>query len=443
MENTVNFQTSGSTGTPKIITKTQASLDADATMLARVFAPLFADCPVAIATVSPQHMYGRLWLKTLFPKCGITSHPEQVTSWETFLDVQSTYDACLFVTTPSFLAEVVAHPHMVPKEHHIKAIFTSGSLLRPELSHRVFELFGVSPIEIYGSTETGSIAWRQQSKGEIWNVFDEVSLALADDGLAVTSPFCVTQPYVLKDAVTFLDETHRQFYYHGRLDRYVKILEHFVSLPEVESLLQRHEGVEMCHALVSSETIPRIWVLIVPSEKGRAELCDIGYNGFARNLRTFALKHGAREAVPRRFRFVSKLPYTTQGKLPQSAVLPYFQTQRQEPVVHVWHQTADCLEVQFTYPADALFFQGHFPEMSILPGVAQLFTLREFIHKAFGVWVDGTIKRLKFQQPILPRMCVTATITRKSPTTFAFEMQHQTGACASGILTTREEEAKS
>ena len=95
--------------------------------------------------------------------------------------------------------------------------------------------------------------------------------------------------------------------------------------------------------------------------------------------------------------------------------------------------------MRFAYPHDVIFFQGHFPNAPILPGVAQLFTVRHFIQQAFNVQVDGAIKRLKFQQPILPKQEVCLTVKRKTPTSFDFTLQTAQGPCASGILSVREE----
>lgn len=442
MERSVKFQTSGSTGTPKVIEKTIASLEADAQMLEMTFAEIFKNLPTFVASIGSQHMYGKLWLETLVPRLGAPRHTEQVTSWETFLEVQQRYPAIVFVTTPSFLAELIAHPQMIPSEHHIQAIITSGSLLRPEVSMAVYELLGVSPIEIYGSTETGSVAWRQQINGETWRVFDGVSLEMdASGGLAVRSTFCVSLPYVLKDAVTFLDETRRTFHYHGRLDRQVKILEHMVSLDLVERKLAAYEGIDYCHAVASREGVARIWLLMVPSATGREVVRMQGYQAFARAVRQFASQILPTYAVPRKFRCVAQLPYNAQGKLPQKDVFPLFDVARQAPVVQRWEVASvdgmpQQLTTEFAYPADAVYFQGHFPGAPILPGVAQLFTVREMIARAFGCRVDGSIKRLKFQQPILPTQWVTLFVKRKDSSTFEFALTSERGACASGLLTT-------
>ncbi len=438
MNQVIEFHTSGSTGTPKVIQKSMASLHADATMLSKAFRAIFDQKPTFLASIQSQHMYGKLWLETLQPLSGCPRHAEQIDGWETFLKCQEQYDSVIFITTPSFLAELVAQRHHFTPNRNLLAIVTSGSLLRPEISAAVYDLFGVSPIEIYGSTETGSVAWRQQKNGPSWTIFEGVQAeATPDSTLSVQSPFCVSMPYILQDAVTF--ESERTFLLHGRKDRQVKILEHFVALADVEDGMRKHPYVADCHALASATDVTRIWMLVVPSEAGQKALIESGYQAVTRTLRLEASAWLPNYAVPRKMRFVRALPYTVQGKLPVSVTLPLFETERQAPVFEHWQVQGDELSARFTFPKDALFFQGHFPNAPILPGVAQLFTVRELIHAAFGVWADGSLKRLKFQQPILPNQVVTLSVKRKPTGSFDFALSTERGPCASGMITVREE----
>jgi acyl-coenzyme A synthetase/AMP-(fatty) acid ligase len=438
LDKIVEFKTSGSTGTPKVIQKTMASLSLDAQMLAQTFSTIFNQHPTFIASIQTQHMYGKLWLETLQPLTGCPRHLEQIDGWETLLQCQARYTSLIFVTTPSFLAELIAQRQAFTPPKNIVAIITSGSFLRPELSAEVKATFGVSPIEIYGSTETGSIAWRQQACSEQWQIFVGVQATLTAQGtLSVDSPFCITRPFVVQDAVTFTDDSH--FILHGRKDRYVKILEHLVALDDIESIACQHPAVAAACALASPTDVPRIWMMIVPSAAGCEMLATQGYQATTHALRQALAQTLPAYAVPRRFRFVRALPYTAQGKLPVATLLPAFMTERQAPVVFDWTFQKDHLAVTFTYPSDTCFFQGHFPNAPILPGVAQLFTVRAFIQQAFGVKVDGSIKRLKFQQPILPAQRITLNVQRKSATTFDFSLTSPSGPCASGVLTVREE----
>lgn len=438
MTDMIEFTTSGSTGTPKVIQKTKASLSLDAQMLAKAFHAIFSQKPTFISSIQTNHMYGKLWIDTLVPLLACPHHAERMDGWESFLKCQANYSSVVFITTPSFLAELVTQHHTFTPRKNVLAIFTAGSLLRPEVAQKTYELFGISPIEIYGSTETGSVAWRQQVNGEAWTLFDGVEASPTSDGaLSVVSPFCVSTPYLLQDAVSFVDERH--FMLYGRKDRHVKILEHFVSLTEVEEVMRKHAYVEDCYAIASPTDVARIWMLVVPSALGRAALIERGYQGVLHELHQEAKAVLPAYAVPRKVRFLRTLPYTEQGKLPVANLLPLFQSERQEPVVQQWQLHEATLTATFAYPADAIFFKGHFPNAPILPGVAQLFTVRQMIAQAFHVWVDGSLKRLKFQQPILPTQEVTLTVKRKDEKTFDFALTSESSVCASGLISTREE----
>ena len=61
---------------------------------------------------------------------------------------------------------------------------------------------------------------------------------------------------------------------------------------------------------------------------------------------------------------------------------------------------------------DCKVYEGHFPGLPIAPGMCHLEMIREC---ASLVWQQavrfGTIKRLKFMQPIDPRICTLLTLT--------------------------------
>ena len=105
-------------------------------------------------------------------------------------------------------------------------------------------LFEQLPIEVFGSTETGGIAYRQQhSSHELWQLFDGVQAELNQEGcLKLQSPNIAIDPdannswYQTADACRFHSAT--QFELLGRTDRIVKIEEKRISLVEVEQRLE-------------------------------------------------------------------------------------------------------------------------------------------------------------------------------------------------------------
>ena len=426
---------------PKAVRRKRVSLAADAAMLAAMFRDTFVtdSVPVFLSTVSAEHLYGTLWADLLPRVLGAECHADQVNSWESLLDAQRRYAAVVFVTTPSFLAELVARRESFVPIRNLRAVVTSGSLLRPEVSRAAEELFGVCPLEIYGSTETGSVAWRRQCDGEAWTLFEGVYAEVTPEGfLQVDSPFAVERPFVLHDAVRFYGDASDRFVLHGRADRQVKILEHRVVLPDIENFFRKHSAVADCAAVASEEAVPRLWLTVVPSEAGRAVLFQEGYGGLTRALRAYATASLPGYCIPRRIRFVRALPYTDRGKLPRSVLLEAFAVRRQPPVTECFEVRGETLHAEFFFPSDAIFFSGHFPGFPILPGVAQLFTVRAMVAEAFGCAPDGSIRRLKFQQPISPCQRVALDVERVSPGGFDFWLSSDGEPCASGRLLAAE-----
>lgn len=67
--------------------------------------------------------------------------------------------------------------------------------------------------------------------------------------------------------------------------------------------------------------------------------------------------------------------------------------------------------LEFSVPETCDFFEGHFPEIQLLPAVAQIDLMAHFAQKYFGVsiYFSGT-KRTKFGAPIFPNTVVRMSI---------------------------------
>ena len=438
MDKQIEFRTSGSTGAPKVIAKPEATLLADAAMLSRHFAAWFAgeEPPLVLATISREHMYGTLWLGYLMAALG---GPEvrQVPSPESFLSEQAAAGTrpLLLVTTPSFLAEFLDHPLSSQVQPTLRAVVTSGSLLLPSLSQRATDCFGACPTEIYGSTETGSVAWRQQAQGEVWTLFDGVEANLTAEGIAVRSPFCLGGEWTLHDGVVFEADNPRRFRLLGRQDRRIKVLEQWVDLPEVERVLTAHPWIEAAAVFPSGGEVTRIWAVAVPSAAGRAAVLAQGYGAVLRQLRAAWRQAGLTDvALPRRCRLVPILPYNERGKLTVSGLQQVAASAWQQPIIEGLARGETTLELRAAFPADHPFFAGHFPGFAVLPGVTQLIFVRDWIRQAFGVLADGEITQLKFRQVVRPGQWLNLRIDRAGKA-FTFTLSHGSEVCASGKLT--------
>ena len=156
----VTFHTSGSTSAPKTIVKTFESL---AREVAFHRDRLSIPHDVAfLSTVEWGHMYGKLWCDMLPKAVGCKCDPEVILSPETLVSKMSGAQKVFLVTTPSFLKRFCAYADLYDVPRNCAFITTSGSLLDAETSHAARRVFGVAPMEIFGSTETGGVLkWRR------------------------------------------------------------------------------------------------------------------------------------------------------------------------------------------------------------------------------------------------------------------------------------------
>ena len=432
MEETVDFHSSGSTGRPKCIRKTLASLQADADALFRTFGDsLFAGRPTFVASVQDGYIFGMLWRNLLPRRAGCEVHPATILSAEELIHLRDGLGPFVFITTPSFLEGLLDHPDAPGLRGAFRGIVSSGSLLRTDIALRAAEMFGVPVLEIFGSTETGSVAYRRQTEGQEWTVFDDVEVSYTENGgLIVDSPFCVERPFAMGDAAVPCGS--RRFLYRGRLDRHVKILERYVFLPDVEAVLERHPFVSRAHAIASEGDVPRIWALVVPTPEGCAALRTGTYGAVIRSLQESTRAALSTLAVPRRIRFVPQFPTTPRGKLTRSLALACLRSRLQEPVCEDGHVAKDGTWVcRWTFPPDSVCFQGHFPSFPVLPGVAQIFFAERLLLRVHPDFPRPALpKRFKFQRVVRPSETLDVCLCRLSATKAEIRLSSGDAACA-------------
>lgn len=429
----VIFHSSGSTGDAKKITRTEESLSSDAAALVRSFPEIWGSSPTVVSTVRPEHMYGALWRVRAPEAASCKVDPAIVTSVEELSDLCSRYGRILFVTTPSFLEKALSHPDFASLKGSFVTITTSGSLLAKETSDAVYAAVGTSPFEIYGSTEAGSVAWRRRINGDEWTLCPDVNARLSPrGGLEVDSPFAMSRPLEMTDAVRFT--SGRTFILGDRLDRRAKILEKYVSLTEVENAFRTHPFVERVRVEVCNGAVARLGALIVLSPEGMEALGRGTYAAVTKRLRSEVMPLMDSSVFPRRMRFVRAFPVNEQGKTTVAAVRSALDLWPFEPLVTEWLQTAGCLKAKLMFPSDHNCFKGHFPGCPVLPGVAQLYFVRHFARQAFADFPEASVlRRLKFQKIVSPGTEIILEIHEKSEGAWAFSIMSVNGSCSSGI----------
>jgi acyl-coenzyme A synthetase/AMP-(fatty) acid ligase/3-hydroxymyristoyl/3-hydroxydecanoyl-(acyl carrier protein) dehydratase len=427
--------TSGSSGEPSAIDKHLGQLDAEVRNLQAAFGGRFegAGLPTIYSTVSHQHIYGLLFF-TLWPlsagrpfETARLVYPEQMAARLAERD-------SILVSSPAHLKRLPDTLAWAPARARLLSIFSSGGPLPPESADEALELLGHSPTEVYGSSETGGIGWRQRAQhGDRWRALPGVEWRLDDDLLCVRSAHLPdgTQWWETSDRAQKLEDGG--FVLLGRVDRIVKIEEKRVSLTAIESTLAACPDIAEARALlVSDEAGMRLAVVAVPTAAGWEVMRSGGKRALNDRLRAVLLQTVERVALPRRFRYVSALPVNSQGKSTEALLSALFRPVMPQAQWQVRGAGAALLALDVT--ADLAVFDGHFPGAPVLPGVAQLHWAIAFARDCFAV--SGEFVRaeaLKFQRPVTPRVRLELSLRWAAEARqLNFEYQSDAGVHSSG-----------
>lgn len=426
----VYFFTSGSTSAPKTILKLFGSLS-DETLNSAKILPHQKRTRV-LATCEPCHLYGMLW-RILCPLAlGLGIDCKTIKTPEELIARQSSCESVVIETTPSFIEALAKYRDMFEFPKNCVGVTTSGGLLKKEFSESARAMWGCTPIEIFGSTESGGIAVRNQSKSQEWEVFEKVIAGVDERGcINAKSPYACDGFFQLNDMVELLQDG-RKFLLKGRIDRLAKVGETQIFLPDLENVYCRHSYVETIRVEMLGGVLR---ALVVPSLEGKYALLKGGKLNFVKELNSFACAEFERKLLPKKFRIVNRFPLNPQGKFLLSSVKNLLLNKIDEPLVLERDETEQSFNCKLSFLKTSSYFKGHFPSVAILPGVVQLYFAEFFIRENFEVGGGAkTVKKLKFSNIIRPLDVVTLNVKKMGDTTFAFEYSKDGLACSSAIM---------
>lgn len=318
----VELFTSGTTGRGKAIAKTLAHLEREVQNLEQELGPRVGDAPV-LGSASHQHLYGMLF-RVLWPlAAGRPFHGSAFLHAEEILTRVRTHGRCALTSVPAHLKRVAESESFFPLAQGCRVVFSSGGPLAPDTAELWERAAGQAPVEIFGSTETGGVAWRQQGRGRAgaaWTPFPAVRVAkdTADERLRVHSPFASLGDegtgFAMGDRVRLLPDG--RFETLGRADRVLKIGEKRLSLPDMEERLLEHEWVEAVALLpLEQQGEMRVAAVVVLARSGREVLASRGRRALRLALADSLAREWDRVLLPRIWRFVEALPEDSQGKV--------------------------------------------------------------------------------------------------------------------------------
>ncbi|WP_323156601.1 AMP-binding protein, partial [Pseudomonas oryzihabitans] len=281
----LTLSTSGSSGEPKLIAKQLFQLANEVAALERLWGESLGDATI-LGSVSTQHIYGLLF-RVLWPLCSGRPFARQALPFTEELQRETAAllregRRAVWISSPALLKRLGENLDDAILGQVVR-VFSSGGVLPEAAATACQARFGQYPTEVYGSSETGGIAWRQGPQP--WQAFADLTLGQdADGALWLTSPYLpegVREQTM--DGVSLLGDG--RFELLGRLDRIVKLEEKRIALPALEARLLDHPAVADVRLGVVQQGRALLGALVALSESGLHQLRNGGRRALVAELR--------------------------------------------------------------------------------------------------------------------------------------------------------------
>lgn len=423
--------TSGTTGDPERVPKRLGEVFAEAESLSEALHEVGVadDAPFWVSgTVTPQHIYGLLF-RALWPLTtrravvdGRRLHFEEEAA-QRLAEAKRSGVRMLFVSSPSQLSRLSDPGAFAPNLDALLGATSSAGPLSDEGALAARRALGSFPLEILGSTETGGMArrrrrltpegvletpdWRPMPDTEIRVRLESGELARTGAGrIAIRSNHIAREDWLVgSDRIELSEEGFRLL---GRADRVVKIEGKRASLTEIESLLKALPEVREARVFKTTggaNARDALAAAVEWSEAGRALCLASGKLALVRRIRASLLRSVPALLAPKRWRFTDAFVRNAEGKIRQASVEALFDPRRPE-WIRLEPAADESLRLLVPLSARLAWFQGHFPESAILPGVAQTLlvdrAMREFGLLDAQSPAPSSVKNLKFKMMTFP-----------------------------------------
>lgn len=298
------LKTSGSSGSAKIIKKTAAQMWCEAQSLVSVLPFEQGNSVQLLGSVSTQHLYGLTFRIFLALEMGWQLGKSRL-QFPEFLIAESRYcQAAIWVSSPALLTNLNlenAELSQLP----LAGIISSGGALPEQTAAALRQKLTCPIVEIYGSTETGVIAYR--SENGLWQAMPNSRLGLNDTGALWVENAWIREREQTADSVVF---SKNGFELLGRIDRIVKLGDKRVSLAKIEQDLLKHSWVKDCYiGLHPTHKRPLAWIALA------TEALGIERKTLIAEFKQYLMPSQETFAIPRYWRFCEKLPRNSQSKI--------------------------------------------------------------------------------------------------------------------------------
>jgi acyl-coenzyme A synthetase/AMP-(fatty) acid ligase/3-hydroxymyristoyl/3-hydroxydecanoyl-(acyl carrier protein) dehydratase len=413
----IEIYTSGSAGNRKIIPKKIKHLEEEIITLESSWGSQIQNKEF-IATVSHQHIYGFLF-KFLWPLCsGRIFHSSTYFYPENLLFEMDRIKNCCLISSPAHLKRMPELINIEKFKPSTTIIFSSGGPLNPQTAEIFLNNSGIIPIEIFGSTETGGVAWKQHQKGKkpYWQALPRVEVKVDDQDClyvrsAVVSVNSADEWFRVGDQVEML--SNQKFTLKGRGDRIIKIEEKRLSLDEMERILKNHPQIDEAKVFTlenDADTVKRVPLaaVIVLTNKKQSQFYENEKRKIIQELKAYLNTYFDRVLIPRFWRLVDQCPEDAQGKTLLSALHQLFAKNNEPKIINpeILEETIEnnYVLVKFKVPTGLYYLKDHFPKIPIVPGFIQIKWVFDYItkiqrHESFSV---KSLEVLKFHQILQP-----------------------------------------
>ncbi|MBR2960867.1 MAG: acyl-CoA synthetase [Burkholderiaceae bacterium] len=410
----VEMFTSGSTGVPTRIIKHLRQLFEDIEHLDAHFSDVAPAEALVWSSVPHQHIYGFLW-RLLWPLASgriITS--ERLLYPETIRERLALFEKNVFVTSPAHLKRLPPDFAWGTVRDRLQMITSSGGPLFDDGLRNAYRTFGQTPFEIFGSTELDGVAWRRRqflddelkeidATSSRWHPMPGVTVKADHEGLLwIRSPRLESLDWTAGSDLIEIDP-EGTFVLQKRVDRIAKIEEKRVSLDALESEIKASGLICEVRAFQTQRFgNEKLVAICVPSPLGQARLASEGKRALVKALRQHLNKTFESLVLPHRWRFEPQLPTDERGK--HSLAILERSFDERSPQLVDWTLEPQAMTLTLNVSAQTPHFEGHFPELAVLPGITQLHWVIDLAHRYLGSPVSvAEVKNLKFQALLLPK----------------------------------------
>ena len=411
----INIFTSGSSGESKCIKKSLENLIQEATDLINEID--LKNSQTVISTASLNHLFGITFYLMLPLNGDLCINLNRINYPE---DIQG--KNLLLVTTPSFLEKM--NKFQDKPTHKLEKIITAGAKLKDSEFNFALEI-SKSVTEIYGSTESGVVAHKENPKKNL-KLFNNVEITTSDKTYIKTN-YSFDKIQQSGDLINQLN--NREIELLGRADRVLKIQEKRISAEYIEKILEKHNFVKEAYCF---EFEGKIATLISLTKDGIYYVLSDNILRLKKELKKYLSKHF--EIIPQNLKFIDELPKTSRGKIDKIKIQNIFNLNMSYPLIleRKISKTEAIFELYFYKHCN--FFKGHFEHFPILPGVVQLLFASILTKDSFNSECSiGQIKKIKFKNIIKPNQIINLKITLNK-SNFEFMYYNKEKVYSSGIL---------